>query len=201
MAVTYKVLVIKVDTNSQRYGMNGAPEGVVLFEAGSPSADRLLGYAPGEVEAALVEAAMRDEAERMPQRVMQGAAGEPEAEDTETASTGGEPQYDPAPPAEAAPSTTEPAPRQRKPRRTRAQIEADRLAAEAAAAAPAPEPASVPDPPADPDDKVYGTDTATPAGVAITTTTFEGAAPVPAAEPVTEPAPVPAAPFNPFARR
>lgn len=179
MAVTYKVVVMKIDDETRMRSMSGSPDPVVLFEAGSPDAGRLLGYAPGEVEAALIEQAMRAEAENMPQRVVQGF----------------DPQDVPplAEPVEAEPEqqgSDEPAEGEGKPkrkRRTKAEIEADRAAAERIAAA-ATEPAS-----------------ATPEPAAQTPTeplhtAEDQAAPPPQAALVPAAAEAPAQPWNPFAK-
>lgn len=174
MGVVYKVVVMRVDSSQML-----DPE--ILFEAGSPNAERLVRYAADEVLAALAEAAFGE----VPRRTMLGVDPSdvpPLAEPVEGEPSDGE--ADPEAPAK--PKRT---------RRTKAQIEADKKAAEAAAAAPAP--ATVPDPPADPDDRVYGEAAQSQQAPASPLSTGVES---PLAEPLPTPAPGPAAPaWNPFA--
>jgi hypothetical protein len=179
MGKIYRVLVIEQGPDTR--WESGRPSDRVLFEAAGPDAGRLLAYAPGEVEAALMAAgyaAMSQKvvgpddvnaiAEASLDVILSTAPGrvEPAVGVAEVASAAGneQPVDEPA------------APKPRK-RRTKAEIEADRaaeaLAAQQRASAAPVEGGPAPQAPA-------------------------AAAPAPDQQPATPAAPA-AAPYNPFA--
>lgn len=167
MSVVYKVMVVAFDESE------GTTE--VLFEAGSPRADRLVNYAPGEVEAALMEAVY----ENVPQRLVRGV----------DPSGGVSPLVEPV---EGEPEPVEPPKQQRRKRRTKAEIAADEAAARAAEA-PVAEPEAEP---------VAESEQQVPAGAEVPVLAMPE--PVVAAPPAAAPAATsaPAAPggWNPFAK-
>lgn len=152
MSVVYRVTVEHTEYDDE--GMSVRSE--MLFEAASPSAERLIGYAPNEVLAALETAATLDAAERSPLRVAQGPGDLDELRSAVEANPHGlHVVPEPAGGEEEKP---------RRKRRTKAEIEADKAAAELATqqqasaapipdgpapAAPAPEPPAA-EPPAAP---------------------------------------------------
>ena len=168
MTVTYRVLVVRERT--ARRGLLNF-EGVelpaeVLFETAGPDAERLLGYAPDEVEQALKAAAdATPEPARAPLVDIEALASGGTIRATE-------------PPAQAVDAPAEQAPADDKPKRTRrtkAEIAAAKAAEALAATGVAPAVA----------EQVVADSSAV--GVTVSTS-FEGAAPVPAA-----------VPYNPFA--
>lgn len=131
MKTVYRVMVVR-----EADELNGVPE--VLFEAASPDAARLLGYAPAEVHAALREIA----GDAVPATVHHAVAYDTTAS-TPTAvmasTTPDGPTVEVPVTAPAEPMTPFPVPPEGKPKRTRrtkAQIAADEAAAAAANGTP-----------------------------------------------------------------
>jgi len=119
MGKIYRVLVVEQD----EHGMGSMGGGRVLFEAASGDRGRLLAYAPTEVEAALggeIGNAIPDRVEPM------------QLVDLNALKTLGEPMQPDEPEGVQQPAAPPAEPVKRK-RRTRAEIEADKAAAELAA--------------------------------------------------------------------